>query len=647
MPDTSSATETDESRVSANADYGAGLRTGLAAALGQTGFKNRDLYDTFGWLEDPDEDEYFALYYRNGYARTVVDKPALTTWRNPPTIVDAADQEDTQFERDVETLARTHNLWSYGTRVDRLAGVGEHGLLVLGFSDIDTMADWSTDVRDNDAVDSLDDVVQLRTFGQAAIEGIEYGTAETDRWGLPEYYSIDLSEDADDESENEPGTIRVHWSRVIDVPATRLLDDETLARPRMEPVLNALMDIEKTLGAVAELAYRAADYGLNINLDPEKVDTQDGDAMELLDQEASDWYHGLQPFLRTVGADVERLGGEIADASNIIEPYLDQISAQTGIPKKELRGNESGEVSGAEADERSYLGTMSERREQYNTPHIVRSIIDRFLSVGVVSQPANENQQYHVEWPDLREQSEQEEADVQQSRAQVISAAGAALPGLTGERAEHFIETGEFLNEDPSANDRVDESLPDVRDTFNQLQSLANTETPTRNASVEAGDAVSTPGGNGVVTEVLDEGIEFDGDEFDAGGVVVALASGGFEIYSASEVDASEWFDEDVDPEKLADAQTANVYGDAMSANVDLHAPAFTGFLRANEDPEVGFRTLPDGWTRKSVLQAWASLGGTFRSCRADMAGEIASPTRFCAALKDEVLGTEEWRGKF
>lgn len=65
------------------------------------------------------------------------------------------------------------------------------------------------------------------------------------------------------------------------------------------------------------------------------------------------------------------------------------------------------------------------------------------------------------------------------------------------------------------------------------------------------------------------------------------------------------------------------------------------------DDPHVGFDSLPNGWTRKSVLQAWASLGGSFTSCRAGMTGEIRNPTRFCAALKDEVLRTELWRNRF
>lgn len=67
------------------------------------------------------------------------------------------------------------------------------------------------------------------------------------------------------------------------------------------------------------------------------------------------------------------------------------------------------------------------------------------------------------------------------------------------------------------------------------------------------------------------------------------------------------------------------------------------------DDPHVGFDELPPGWNRKSVLQAWASVGGMWRTCYARMI-RVRGPNfakRWCAALKDEVLRTEEWRGDF
>lgn len=71
--------------------------------------------------------------------------------------------------------------------------------------------------------------------------------------------------------------------------------------------------------------------------------------------------------------------------------------------------------------------------------------------------------------------------------------------------------------------------------------------------------------------------------------------------------------------------------------------------IRGVDDPHVGFDELPEGWTRKSVLQAWGSLGGMWRTCRARMIRSMGPnfSKRFCSALKDEVLRTEEWRGKF
>ena len=134
-----------EEDLSANADFNAGLRLGLQAELGQTGFNDdearRNHYEVFGWPRDDldgwDEDNWLALYLRNAYARIVIEKPAFTTWRDSPEVVDAGDtDEPTDFERSVEKLGKNHNLWSYCERADRAAGIGQHGLLLLAFDDV-------------------------------------------------------------------------------------------------------------------------------------------------------------------------------------------------------------------------------------------------------------------------------------------------------------------------------------------------------------------------------------------------------------------------------------------------------------------------------------------------------------------------------
>lgn len=461
--DAREAYDEDGEHITANAAYANGLRAGLVAALGESGFEQRDLYDTFGWPEDPSEEELFVLGLRNPVAWTVINKPAFTCWRDPPEVVDNADQDDTEFEQQCRKLEQK-DVWSYSERIDRLAGFGEHGVLVFGFSDTNGPEGLSTPVEE-DQFSGLDDLRNIRVYPQVAIEDIEWGEAGTDRWGKPVTYDIDTGDDTDDSPEDEETTLTVHHTRVIDAPATRLLDDETLARPRHEPVLNPIYDIEKTLGSAAEQSYRGADYGLHANVDPEKVDTR-GDATDQLADELEDWYHGLQPFIRTVGADIEQLGGDIQDPSGIIDNELSMVSMVTGIPKNELTGNRQGEVSGSREDKRSYFGAMEERREQYDTPHIARPIISTLIHVGVLPSPLGSG--FGFDWPDLHEQSEADEAEIESKRSQVVKNTQAAIPDLRGERAEEYIETGEFKDRDsqPTANEYVDENDQATWDQF-------------------------------------------------------------------------------------------------------------------------------------------------------------------------------------
>jgi hypothetical protein len=125
----------------------------------------------------------------------------------------------------------------------------------------------------------------------------------------------------------------------------------------------------------------------------------------------------------------------------------------------------------------------------------------------------------------------------------------------------------------------------------------------------------------------------------------VALSSGvSTKPFTGDEL-SPEPIKESADPAELAQSDLAPCYNHAHDAtNI-----AVTDLLNVPgvDDPETGFASLPNGWDRKTVLKAWASLGASFDSCTTDMAGEISKPSNFCAALADEIWGTEEWRGGF
>jgi len=150
------------------------------------------------------------------------------------------------------------------------------------------------------------------------------------------------------------------------------------------------------------------------------------------------------------------------------------------------------------------------------------------------------------------------------------------------------------------------------------------------------GDEVDTPDGVGVVVEVRT--LEFEGpsgDEVEASdgspAYVVAVRDGAA-VFRASELEKDE-IDTDIEsPEKdVGGSEDA----EACPGAADLQDGRFS---------------YPESWqesdqpARMIALKAWASMGGTFRGCRREMRGEIASPNRFCAAMKNKLLGWEGWR---
>jgi hypothetical protein len=452
-----------------NGDFSTGLRLGLAAALGHSGYADRDRYDVFGWEKTPTADEYYGLYLRNPYAYAAVAQKPATTWRDPPAVIDGThdkekesiDEENlTEFERRVRALDSKHDLWSYASRADRMSGIGTHGLLVLDLADTDEPSDFadvpsfggSGDTDGESAGMGLDALRGFRVYSAVSIDDIDYGGPGSDRWGSPEIYHIDLREDPVNE-DSQPGTedvMKVHHSRVIDIPARPLDDDETHARPRIEVVLNTVYDIEKTLGAAAELAYSGAKQDIHVNFDPDEVDPS---TVSDNDDELQNWYHNRQPWIRTTGGEVEQISPpEVVDPSGVIDAELRAFSAATNIPKQLLDGSAAGELAAAEQNERDYFGEIGERRTDYATPHLVRETLDRLIMLGLL--PAPEGQQdsigpdYRVNWPDLTELSEADVANIRNTRAQMVKRLQMAVPELSGERAETVVETGEFPERD-------------------------------------------------------------------------------------------------------------------------------------------------------------------------------------------------------
>jgi hypothetical protein len=162
----------------------------------------------------------------------------------------------------------------------------------------------------------------------------------------------------------------------------------------------------------------------------------------------------------------------------------------------------------------------------------------------------------------------------------------------------------------------------------------------------------------GVITGVVDGPLEWPGEDEpipDQGDgkqiAIVARASGGskpFTFDEIAQVERDTVIDTDAVPddpeEEIDEAEMATFYYrmDDPSCYEELIS------VPGVDDPGVGFDSWPDSWVKADeparliALDAWSSMGGTWTGCFAEIGSR-----RLCAAFKDEILGTEEWRGKF
>ena len=436
-----------------------------------------DYYEIFSWDKNPGTKDYYALALRNPFAYAVTFLPASTAWRDPPKVVDDVEGSDgeTQFENDVEEVVREQDLWDYGKRVDKLAGIGNFGCLVLEFDDIEDPTDF------DQPVSNPENLTGLKPFSRMSIQGVELGGPGSGRWGEPEYYEIDLRDENDEEyavrqtsdsletTQGGPKTIRVHYSRVIHVHSDELLDDEFRGVPRQQPVYNNLIDIEKTLGSAGELAYRASAWGLNINIDKDFNIEDNGDQMR---EQLHAWEVGLENVLRTHGADeVQSLGGEEINPSNIIDPNIEAICSYLGISQSVLKGNETGERATSE-DLKEWYGKIQERRQEFVTPTIVRELINRLVEYGIVEAPVEGAHSYSVEWEPLAEMSAKDRAEVRHTNAQTLDEWPFAEEYLTPEQQKEFVENNELPSElDTAELPPLDEESEEVQAQWQSQQS--------------------------------------------------------------------------------------------------------------------------------------------------------------------------------
>ena len=390
-------------------------RAQLASQMGLQYGGDRDIYQALGYNQSLFYADFYAFYSRLDIARAVIDRPVDATWRGGCELLESDDDNETALEKAWYELYDRLALHPKFSRLDKLTGIGKYGLLLLGLSDVRNTEGFAQPVQSGNLK-----LLWVKPFseGSAPVGVIEYVIDPTnERYGQPLFYTITNT----DLSNGKSQTIRVHYSRVIHV-AGGLLESEIEGESRLQVVYNRLQDLEKIVGASAEMFWRGARPGYQGKVDKDYTLTQA--TKDALQDQVDEFEHNLRRMLLNEGIEWAALAPQVSDPEKHVLVQIQMISAVTGIPVRILLGSEVGELASTQ-DRQNWLDLVASRREEFATPCIIRPFVDRCIKYGVLPAPKVD---YTVEWQDLFAQSDKEKAEVGNVRATAIKSYASA-PG--------------------------------------------------------------------------------------------------------------------------------------------------------------------------------------------------------------------------
>lgn len=229
----------------------------------------------------------------------------------------------------------------------------------------------------------------LRVFGENLTQISRWCSDPlSPRFGMPEMYRITLSDPQKQSSGiGQPSTtVDVHWTRVIHV-ADNLDSSETLGTPRMQPVLNRLIDLAKISGAAGEGYWKQAFATLVLESNPQLAGDVDVNRDDIRNQ-LENLDGGLQKSLVLLGLQAKTLPPSVTDPTPFVESVINQICVALECPVRVFKGSERGELASSQ-DDAAWNDRLKARQSYYVTPRIVIPFIDRLIAMGVLPKPTS------------------------------------------------------------------------------------------------------------------------------------------------------------------------------------------------------------------------------------------------------------------
>lgn len=286
----------------------------------------------------------------------------------------------------------------------------------------------------------------LRVFDESLVQVVQYeADLRNPRFGQPVMYLITLNDPRTPHSGIglPMATLRVHWSRIIHI-ADNLRSSEIFGVPRMLPVWNRLLDLRKLYAGSAEMYWQGALPGLSFETHPQLGGDVNINIAGMQDM-VQKYMSGLQRYLQLRGMSAKTLSPTVVDPTPQIDAVITAICIQLGIPVRVFKGSERGELASSQ-DDAKWNDRVRYRQHTYVTPRILCPMANRMIQLGIVPKPSMTsskktkitdptgiNRGFHISWPDLDSQTDENRADIGLKRIQTLQAyvgPGASLSTL-------------------------------------------------------------------------------------------------------------------------------------------------------------------------------------------------------------------------
>ena len=394
------------------------FRTSLTKLMGRTDSKI-DLNKECGYPDKLTAELFKNYYDREGIARRVVDLYPDECWNESPTIVETPDEGKTDFEQALHDYSKKYNLWETLHRLDRVSGIGEYGILIMGWADGKKLDEPLAGINEDGSIDATPPVYELlytQPIDQSQINIAQYNKdTQSPRYMYPEYYNVKYSDESVEQVKQVPAKeFKVHWSRVLHVADNKTVSN-ILGNSRMRPCFNRLFDLRKILSGSGEMFWKGAFPGLSIEMLPKLAEGNVDVDKEALAEELTEYDTGLKRWLGLVGMSAKSLAPQVADPSKHIAAQLQAISLNIGIPMRILIGAEEAKLASSQ-DIRSWNKRVRARQTHYVGPYLIRPAIHVLQAVGGL--PLVDS--YDIRWEDLNTPTDLDKSEVGERRARAL-----------------------------------------------------------------------------------------------------------------------------------------------------------------------------------------------------------------------------------